>query len=259
MRGLDGAAGRPGPLGGLALGALGRRLTDLAFPPQHLDGRGGGQPLAGGMSGPSWAKVTFFEAPWCEACGAPFEHEQGPGAVCAGCSGGRRAFARARAACLYDEHSRELILQLKHADRTELARLFAHWLRRSGAELLADADVVTPVPLHWTRLLRRRCNQAAEIARPLARSAGVAYRPDLLVRTRPGTQGGKSAAGRRRGVRGAFAVPERRREALAGRRVLLIDDVMTTGATAEACARTLLKAGAAAVDVAVVARVRGER
>lgn len=236
--------------------AFGRRVVDFAFPPQLLDAGRGAQPLAGGLSGEAWAKVTFLEAPWCDGCGTPFGHHEGKGALCPACTGQRRVFARARAACLYDEHSRELILQLKHADRTELARLFAHWLARSASELLADADLVAPVPLHWRRLLGRRCNQASEIARPLARRAGLAYAPDLLVRTRAGTQGGKSAGGRRRSVRGAFAVPERRRARVEGRRVLLVDDVMTTGATAEACAKALLGAGASAVDVAVVARVR---
>ena len=200
--------------------------------------------------------MTFLEAPWCDGCGTPFHYDPGPGALCPGCTGRRRAFARARAACLYDEHSRDLILQLKHADRTELAGLFAAWIGRAACELLPEADLVAPVPLHWTRLLGRRCNQAAEIGRPLARRAGLAFAPDLLVRTRPGTQGGKSGAGRRRSVRGAFVVPERRRAAVEDRRVLLVDDVMTTGATAEACARALLRAGAAAVDVAVAARVR---
>lgn len=242
---------------------MGRRGRPIhgAFPPRWLDGAPGarapgGRPLAGGLSGESWARVSFLEAPCCDGCGTPFEHEQGAGALCPACSGRRRAFARARAACLYDEHSRELILQLKHADRTELARLFARWLARCAPELLADAELIAPVPLHWTRLLGRRCNQAAEIARPLAKAQGLTYAPDLLVRTRAGTQGGKSAGGRRRAVRGAFAVPEARRPRLQGRRVLLVDDVMTTGATAEACAKALLRAGASAVDVAVVARVR---
>jgi ComF family protein len=259
MRLLDGA-GALGAEAGPHLRAMlrsgGRRLADFAFPPQHLDVADGPRPLAGGLTGGAWAKVAFLEAPWCDGCGTPFEHHQGEGALCGGCAGAEQAYGRARAACFYDEHSRELILQLKHADRTELARLFAFWLERAAAELLETAEAILPVPLHPGRLPGRRYNQAAEIARPLARRAGLPYRPDALVRTRSGTQGGKSARGRRVSVRGAFAVPDRRRALIEGRRVLLIDDVMTTGATAEACARALLKAGAAAVDVAVVARVR---
>jgi ComF family protein len=168
-----------------------------------------------------------------------------------------RTFARARAACFYDEHSRDLILKLKHADRTDLAGLFAHWLARAAADLIVDGGVVVPVPLHRGRLFSRRYNQAAEIARPLSRMTGMRYRPDVLVRARDtGTQGGKSSRGRRINVKGAFRVPPRRARQIEGRRVLLIDDVLTTGATAEACAKALLTSGATAVDLAVVARVR---
>jgi ComF family protein len=168
-----------------------------------------------------------------------------------------RAFDAARAACLYDEVSRDPILKLKHADRTDLAPLFARWLSRAAAELLEEAEAVAPVPLHPLRLLKRRYNQAAEVARPLARLAGLPYRPDVLVRRRATeTQAGKSGSGRRRNVAGAFHVPQRRRAQVEGRRILLVDDVLTTGATAEACARALKQAGAARVDLAVLARVK---
>jgi len=185
----------------------------------------------------------------------PFEYDIG--GRCAACLAQPRAFARARAACLYDDASRDLILKFKHADRIDLARLFARWIGRAAAELLAEADAVAPVPLHPTRLLGRRYNQAAEIARPLARTHRLVYLPDALVRARrTDSQGGKSGSGRRRNVAGAFSVPDARRRQVEGRRVVLIDDVLTTGATAEACAKALLKAGARSVDVAVVARVR---
>jgi ComF family protein len=248
QHGTEGAAWKP------ALRALGRGLADFAFPPHALDG--GPAPQSSGLSPDGWSRVTFLEAPWCDGCGAPWPHPMGEGALCAACDGRRRSISRARAACVYDEASREVILSFKHADRTELGKLFALWLERAGAELLEDAEAVAPVPLHPMRLLGRRYNQAAEIARPLAARAGVAYLPDALRRTRHGTQAGKSASGRRRGVQGAFEVPPARRPAVEGRRILLVDDVMTTGATAESCARALLKAGARAVDVAVVARVR---
>jgi ComF family protein len=251
MSSADGAAGaawKP------ALRALGRGLVDFAFPPHALEGGAGGQST--GFSADAWTRVSFLEAPWCDGCGTPFPHPMGEGALCASCDGRARPVSRTRAACVYDEASRDVILSFKHADRTELGRLFALWLARAAAELLADADAVAPVPLHPMRLLGRRYNQAAEIARPLAHSACVTYLPDALRRTRQGTQAGKSASGRKRGVQGAFAVPAGRRAEVEGRRILLVDDVMTTGATAESCARALLKAGARAVDVAVVARVR---
>lgn len=201
--------------------------------------------------------MTFLDDPVCDGCGAPFEFAPAFGERCAACMAKPRAFARGRAACLYDEHSRELILQMKHADRTDLAGLFARWLSRSARDLIDTSDAIAPVPLHRLRLLRRRYNQAAEIARPLARMSGLDYLPDALVRRRATmSQGGRSARGRRRNVQGAFAVPEGRRAQVAGRRILLIDDVLTTGATAEACARALKAAGAAEVTLAVVAKVK---
>jgi ComF family protein len=225
---------------------------DLVFPPQAIDG---GSALAGGLSAAAWSRIHFLDGPVCDGCGAPFEYDIG--SRCAACLGKPRAFDAARAACLYDETSREAILKLKHADRLDLAPLFARWLSRAARDLIEGADGIAPVPLHPSRLLSRRYNQAAEIARPLSRLSGVPYVADALVRRRAtGTQGGKSGVGRRRNVAGAFEVPARRAHQVAGKRILLIDDVMTTGATAEGCARALKAAGAVRVDVAVVARVK---
>jgi ComF family protein len=229
------------------------RAADALFPPHSFDP--GARPQSSGYSAEAWSRVVFLEAPVCDGCGLPFEYDLGPGARCPACQARPFAFARARAACLYDEASKDLILRFKHGDRTEFAALFARWIGRSAAELIAEADAVAPVPLHPVRLLKRRYNQAAEIARPVAGRAGLEYLPDVLVRSRrTDSQGGKSGSGRRRNVQGAFEVPEARAKRVKGRRVLLIDDVLTTGATVNACARVLLKAGARAVDVAVVAR-----
>jgi len=235
--------------------AILRGALDLILPRETLDGA----PAVGahGLSVEDWLRIRFLEAPVCDGCGAPFDYDPGEGARCAACMARPRAFDAARAACLYDEISRDPILKLKHADRTDLAPMFARWLSRAAADLLAEAEAVAPVPLHRFRLLKRRYNQAAEIARPLARLAGVPYLADALIRRRATeTQGGKSGAHRKRNVAGAFHVPAHRRAQVEGRRILLIDDVLTTGATAEGCARALKRAGAARVDLAVVARVK---
>lgn len=224
---------------------------DLVFPPQHLDGSGAAQTI--GLPAHVWSQVRFLEDPVCDGCGAPYEYDIQ--SRCAACLAKPRAFARARAACLYDEHSRELILKYKHADRTDLAPLFTGWIGRAAGELIADSDAVTPVPLHGARLFHRKYNQAAEIARPLARRHGLEFLPDALLRAGGSeSQAGKSASGRRRNVQGAFRA--RTGVDVAGKRILLIDDVMTTGATAESCARALLTAGAAKVNLAVIARVK---
>jgi ComF family protein len=203
-----------------------------------------------------WPTMAFLAPPYCSVCGFPFEFDLGPGAVCAACAADPPIFQRARAVLRYDEASRDLILRFKHGDRTDAAPAFGQWLGRVGAELLADAELIVPVPLHWWRLFRRRYNQAALLSGALSRSSGAPAVNDLLVRRRATpSQGGLGAAQRRRNVAGAFAVHPRRRDVLAGRRVLLIDDVLTTGATVEACGRALLKAGARAVDVLTLARV----
>ena len=225
----------------------------MLFPPQALDG--GPRPLASGFTATAWARIRFLDGPVCDGCGTPFAYD--PGARCPACLAKPRAFDAARAACLYDETSREPILQLKHADRLDLAPMFARWLSRTARDLIDEADAIVPVPLHPLRLLRRRYNQAAEIARPLSVLTGTPYLPDVLIRRRAtATQAGKSGSGRRRNVAGAFAVRASRVKQVAGLRILLIDDVLTTGATAEGCARALKAAGAVRVDVAVVARVQ---
>ncbi len=244
----------PTRLRGLAGAAL-----DMILPPRALDEGRGLRPAvqSHGLSAEAWSRISFIEAPFCDGCGAPFAYDLGPGAACASCAARTPAFDRARAACLYDDHARDLILKLKHADRTDLAGLFAHWIARAAADILPEADAIAPAPLHPLRLLSRRYNQAAEMARLLARRSGVAYFADPVVRVRhTPSQGGKSAEGRRRNMAGAFAVPTRWRRRLEGKTILLIDDVLTTGATVEGCARALKAAGAARVDVAVIARVK---
>lgn len=252
--GVSRGSWEPGP----ALKSAIRAGLDLVFPPQALDeDRNAPRPQSPGFSAEAWSRITFLDDPVCDGCGVPFEFSLGPGVRCAPCLARPRAFDRARAACLYDDASRGPILQLKHADRTDLAPMFARWLSRAARDLLAEADAIAPVPLHPTRLLRRRFNQSAEVARPLARLWDKAYLADALRRVRATeTQGGKSGGGRRRNVAAAFAVPASQAKHVAGKRILLIDDVMTTGATLEGCARALKAAGATCVDVAVIARVK---
>lgn len=240
--------------------SLGRGLTDLLLPPLAWDSPEAA--ASAGLTPDAWSRVVFLEDPVCDGCGAGFEMDGGAFASprCAACLAQPYAFDRARAACVYDAASRGLILKFKHGDHQPFAPLFARWLSRSAAPLLEQADAVAPVPLHRLRLLSRRFNQAAEIARPLARDAGLDYLPDALIRqTHTTSQGGKSARGRRINVGKAFSVTAEGRRRIKGRRILLVDDVLTTGATAEACARALLEAGARAVDLAVVARVRTAR
>jgi len=243
-----------------------RRALDLLLPPQ-CPGCNALTETPGTLCAECWAAMTFIGQPMCHACGLAFEFAAlgepeywGEGGAerlyCASCIGKPPLFARARSVLAYDDASRPLVLALKHADRTETATGFAAWMVRAGTELIDEADLLAPVALHWTRLFARRYNQAALLSNAIAQISGVPCVPDLLLRTRKTpSQGTLSPSARRRNIRGAFALNQRRRAAVRGRRVLLIDDVMTTGATATAAARTLLDGGARAVDVLTLARV----
>ncbi|MEM9599509.1 MAG: ComF family protein [Pseudomonadota bacterium] len=202
--------------------------------------------------------LTFLDEPCCAACGYPFDHQMsGISAfdlLCASCLARRPAYATARAALQYDEASRRMILAFKHGGHTDRLQSFAAQMHRAGRTALAHADALIPVPLHRSRLIKRRFNQSALLARALSRRCDVPMQAHALRRRRKTpTQGGLSAAGRRRNVQGAFHVAQP--EQIAGRRLVLIDDVMTTGATLESCTRTLKRAGAVRVDAVCLARV----
>lgn len=231
------------------------RVLDLVFPPQCLRCRAMTE-RAGALCAECWGAVTFIGRPYCERCGLPFDYDLGAGALCGACVRTPPAYAKARAVLVYDDTSRDLVLAFKHADRTDAAPTYGTWLARAGGELMEGTDLVLPVPLHWTRLFGRRFNQAALLAQVLGRECGLAVAPDLLRRRRrTPSQGRLSPAQRRRNMEGAFAVPARGRAGLRGKRLLLVDDVLTTGATANACARVLRRAGAESVSVLTLARV----
>lgn len=213
-----------------------------------------------------WSALRFITAPCCETCGFPFEFEGAAfgasesadpdGPLCADCIARPKVFARARAALVYDDASRDLILAFKHADRTETAVTLVTWMALAGRDLIAEADIILPVPLHWRRLFLRRYNQSALLAQKLAERHDKAFSSRILQRQRATpTQGRLSGAARRRNVAGAFRIKPSEQPQIEGRRVLLIDDVYTTGATVDACVSCLLRGGAAAVDVLTLARV----
>ncbi|MEZ5892864.1 MAG: ComF family protein [Parvularculaceae bacterium] len=232
------------------------RALDLVLPPRC--------PLTqeelvshGALGAAAWGAAHFIEAPFCARCGVPFAADYGAEVECPSCIAAPPDFDRARAALVYNDASYKLIVGFKHSDRTELARMFGEWMARAGKGLLSSASVLTPVPLHAQRLRSRRYNQSALLAQAVAKQSGAALSLDDLVRRRATPpQKDLSADARRRNVAGAFGFRSDHAKArFKGAHVVLIDDVLTTGATLSAAARTLKRAGAAKVDALVLARV----
>ena len=228
----------------------------LVYPPQCL---ACDAPVAHdfGLCGPCWRDTPFISGLVCDLCGAPLPGEdQGHSVLCDDCLTIARPWIKGRATLLYRDTARRMILALKHGDRTDLARPMAGWMVRVADPLLQPGLVVAPVPLHWLRLLTRRYNQAALLSAHIARHAGLAHCPDLMQRRRnTRSQEGRDRPGRFRNVSDAFRVHPRHAARIKDRPVLLVDDVMTSGATLAAGAEACRAAGAASVSVLVLARV----
>ncbi len=237
------------------LARAGRLALDALLPPQCLACQA---PVTepGHLCGACWAEIDFLDGPSCATCGLPFETPELDGALCGACTRETPSYSQARTVMRYGDVSRALILRLKHADRHEGVGAFGKWLVRAGAEMLDEIDLITAVPLHRLRLLTRLYNQAALLAQALEDETGIPADPMILERVRrTPSQGGLTRRQRRYNVAGAFRVRSGREDLVKGRNVALIDDVMTTGATVEACARTLKRAGASGIYVLTLARV----
>ena len=236
-----------------------RGAIDSVLPPQCLACRAAVDRSAH-LCSRCWNEIDFVADPVCAACGRPFEYEAEAGTLCGVCLEYHPQYGRARAAVRYQGRARDLLLGFKHGARTERARPMAAWMARAGAALLAEADALAPVPLHRRRLFQRRYNQAAMLALALGQGCGVEVMPDLLIRRRATpTQGGLGRAARYKNVARAFSVRPGQAARIADRALVLVDDVLTSGATAEACTRALLAAGAARVDVLTFAHVMAPR
>lgn len=232
----------------------GRTALDFVFPPTCLACRAA-VAQADALCGACWRGMRFIERPFCDRLGTPFEHEMGEGVLSAKAVDDPPVYARARAVVCFEEGpARTLIHRLKYSDRLELAKPMGRWMARAGRDILMEADALAPVPLHVTRLWRRQFNQAAALAQTIARQCGKPLELGLVERARATrSQVGLTRAQRAANLQGAFRCPPA--AALEGRRIVLVDDVLTSGATANAAARALLKGGAKAVDVLVFARV----
>jgi ComF family protein len=234
--------------------ALYRALVDVALPQLCAACR---LPVEGsGLCPACWSKLSFIARPYCERLGIPFQYDPGPRMLSMAAIADPPAYNRARAAVRFDEISRALVHALKYGDRLDLAPMMGRWIGHAGREILAEADALVPVPLHWRRQWARRFNQSAMLAAAVSGETGVPIATGALKRVKATVQQvGLSRTERASNIQGAFKVPDSGKPLVRGRRLVLIDDVLTSGATVEGCARALNRAGAANVDVLVFARV----
>ena len=230
-----------------------RRLRDLVMPARCP--ACGDLGLEPGLCGTCWRTVPWIAPPLCDRLGLPLDFESDAGGVSLAARADPPPYARARAVALHEGPARRIVHALKYQDRQDLAPMMGLWMARAGAQLLAEADVVVPVPLHWLRLVRRGFNQSGVLAEAVGDASGVEVVQALRRLRRTRQQVGLGGRARRRNVEGAFALRDKALPAVAGRRVVLVDDVVTTGATVHACVKALRRAGAAEVDVLAFSRV----
>ena len=230
--------------------------VELLYPPRCL-GCGDMVDSDFGLCGTCWRDTPFIGGTVCDACGVPLPGlEDGYRLECDDCMTTPRPWSRGRAALLYKDRARRMVLALKHGDRSEIARPAAQWMARAGKPFLKDGMLIAPVPLHWSRLLKRRYNQSALLAQALSQVTGLAHCPDLLIRPqRTNSLDGRNAAQRFGDLDGAIHPHPRRRHRMAARAVVLVDDVMTSGATLAACAEACRVGGAGDIFVLTLARV----
>jgi ComF family protein len=238
------------------LRAVLRPLLDVGLPPLCPACR---EPVrdSGGLCAVCWSRLNLITRPYCERLGIPFLHDPGPGTLSMQAIADPPAYGRARAAVRFDDVARALVHALKYGDRLDLAPTLGRWMAAAGRELLVDAEALVPVPLHWRRLWARRFNQSAALANAISTSTASRLPVTMALKRIRATpqQVGLSKPERAQNVQGAFQVAAARGGEIAGRRLVIVDDVLTSGATVEACARALLRAGAARADVLVFARV----
>jgi ComF family protein len=232
-----------------------RVATDLIYPPQCAGcGQATADPHA--FCASCWTSFRFLTRPFCERYGTPFQTDLGGVILSPRAIADPPVFERARSAVLYDGIAAELVKRLKFGDDMQLVRPISKLMLQAGAELLADCDCLVPVPVHRWRLFQRQFNQAAELAKPLSKASGKPLLLDVLNKVkRTPPQASLPRDQRKENLQGAFRVAQRRSSMIEGKRILLIDDVITTASTANACARNLLRAGAGSVDVLAFAVV----
>ncbi|WP_420342360.1 ComF family protein [Paenirhodobacter sp.] len=240
------------------IGKVATQALHILFPPRCI-ACGGAVGTDFALCGECWRDTGFIAGLACDCCGAPLPGEDAGVVACDDCLRNPRAWSRGRAAVRYAGTGRKLVLAFKRSDRLDLARPMGEWLARAAAPLITEGMVVAPIPLHRLRLLKRRYNQSALLSAQVARRAGLLHIPDLFQRTRATpSQEGRNRDQRYENLADALRVNPRRAAQIAGRTVLIVDDVLTTGATFTAAAEAALAAGAAEVRVAAVARVAHE-
>lgn len=231
-----------------------RKSADIIWPPRSLLSEARVE-RQGTIELEKWQTLNFIFGSKCTCCGIPLEDSFAPDVLCGACIAEEPIFDSARAPLIYDEYSKPLILALKHAGRKDGVKLMANFMKEAALDYHA-ADLIIPVPLHWTRTFTRGFNQSAWLAQEIARLTAKKWCPETLIRKRKTqSQNGKSFIGRRRNMEGAFQV----KKPISGLNIILIDDVFTTGATVRACSRALKRAGAKRVDILTLLRVNRPR